>query len=405
MSAFKLVSSRFLARLSLWLLAISLVIPAAPIHSAGEAPSVAFAARIVGDANRVRLVMDFDRPVAHRLRFLREPRRLTIELPHAVLGIADRERKPRSDLVDAARFEARTGMMRLVFDLAAPVSVARESFTQVDDNRHRLIVDLRRSDARAYDALVRRTSALAALRTTSPAKGGVGRAGRRTIVLDPGHGGVDGGAVGRGRTVEKELVLAFSLELRRLLRERGTYDVVMTREDDRFVQLADRVALAREKGADLLLSIHADSLPQRSIRGGTIYTLNEEGSDDLARGLADAQNRADLLAGIPAPKLGQAAGDILFDLMHRETRTFSTKMAATLVSHLKPVTRLMRKPQRSGNFLVLKAPDVPSVLLELGYLSNRRDERLMTTEAWRKKTAAAVADAITTYLDERVARR
>ena len=216
-------------------------------------------------------------------------------------------------------------------------------------------------------------------------------------MLDPGHGGIDGGARGRGRTVEKNVTLAFALELREALQAVGPFDVVLTREGDKFVPLSRRLALARERKAALMISIHADSLRQRSIRGATVYTLNAEGSDALARGLADQQNRADLLAGIVTPKLDHEAGDILFDLMHRETRAYSGRFAELLVKHLRKATRLINNPHRSADFYVLKAPEVPSVLLELGYLSNRKDEALMGSDEWRERTAASIAKAVLDY--------
>ena len=358
-------------------------------------PAVAYGGRIIGDADRMRLVVDFDRPVRYELRFAREPRRMIVSLPGTTFQLPDRFKTSASAIVSSVRFgRGAAQATRLALDLAVPVTIARQTFVSLGPKRHRLVVDLRRADERGFAALVRRTNAL-----TRPG-GEADRAvfsRRRTVVLDPGHGGIDGGAKGRGRTIEKIVTLAFARTLKAALEDAGPFDVEMTRTADTFVPLSRRLAFTREKKADLMISIHADSLRQRSIRGATVYTLNAEGSDALARGLADRQNRADLMAGITTPKLDATTGDILFDLMHRETRAFSGRFAELAVAHLREATRLISNPHRSADFYVLKAPEVPSVLLELGYLSNRQDERLMASDEWRRRTAQAMALAVTTY--------
>lgn len=360
---------------------------------ASETP-VAYAGRIIGDAQRVRLVLDFDRPVRHALRFTGAPRRMVVALPDTAFKLPDDLGRTPSALVSAVRFgRDSVDASRFVLDLAGPVSIARESFVTLGPKRHRLVVDLRRADERDFVALVRRTTALS--RPSDDERTVFSR--RRTIVLDPGHGGIDGGAKGKGRTVEKTVVLAFARTLKVALEAAGPFDVVMTRTEDTFVPLSRRLAFTREQKADLMISIHADSLRQRSIRGATVYTLNAQGSDALARGLADRQNRADLMAGIRAPKLDPAAGNILFDLMRRETQVFSGRFARLAVRQLRQTTRLIGNPHRSADFYVLKAPEVPSVLLELGYLSNRKDEKLLASQEWREKTAAAITRAVAAY--------
>lgn len=356
---------------------------------------VAYGGRIVGDADRMRLVLDFDRPVRHTLRFAGAPRRMDVQLSPVMFKLPKRMKSTRSKLVAGVRFgPGGGGKARFTIDLSAPVTVARQSFVTLGPRRHRLVIDLRRGDQRDFAALVRRTNAL----TRPDADGNRTVFSRRhTVVLDPGHGGIDGGAKGRGRTVEKTITLSFARALKAALEAAGPFDVEMTRDADTFVPLSRRLALTRRAKAGLMISIHADSLRQRRIRGATVYTLNAEGSDALARGLADQQNRADLMAGITTPRLDNEAGDILFDLMHRETRAFSTRFAALAVAHLRKATRLIGNPHRSADFYVLKAPEVPSVLLELGYLSNREDEKLMRSDAWQQKTAAAMAQAVAAF--------
>ena len=218
-----------------------------------------------------------------------------------------------------------------------------------------------------------------------------------TVVLDPGHGGRDGGAVGRGGTREKVVTLAFARAMAEHLRAAGVR-VHLTRDGDRSLRLADRVAAAREHRADLFVSLHADSIRHRKLRGASVYTLSDEASDEVAASLAEGEGRSDVLAGFSG-EMGddQGVADILIDLMRRETETFSTAFAKHAVRSLGQSTRMIRNPHRSANFRVLRAPDVPSVLVELGYLSNRKDERQLADPEWRDRIARALADAIVTH--------
>ena len=217
------------------------------------------------------------------------------------------------------------------------------------------------------------------------------------VVLDAGHGGRDGGAVGRLGTVEKRVTLSFARFLAEALREVPGIEVAMTRERDTSVRLDDRVSFGRAKAADLFVSIHADSIRNRGVRGASIYTLAEEASDEVARSLAEGQARSDVLAGFEAPEDKPVVADILLDLMRRETEAFSHDFAERAVRALGRHTRMIRNPHRFGDFRVLRAPDVPSVLIELGYLSNRADERLLRDEDWLRSTARVLAAAIAAH--------
>ena len=218
---------------------------------------------------------------------------------------------------------------------------------------------------------------------------------KKIIVLDPGHGGVDPGTVGAGGTHEKELTLATAREIRRQLEATGRYRVVMTRDDDSFVQLRERVAKARAVNADMFLSIHADSIGSAQTRGASIYTLSETASDAEAAALATRENRADIIAGVDLSVENRDVASILIDLAQRETMNRSAAFAATLVGELgREIQLLPTKPHRFAGFAVLKAPDIPSVLLELGYLSNRQDEVLLGRSHHRSKIATAIVRAI-----------
>jgi N-acetylmuramoyl-L-alanine amidase len=232
--------------------------------------------------------------------------------------------------------------------------------------------------------------------------------GRPTIVLDPGHGGVDPGAIGVSGTHEKEITLAMAREIRRQLEQTGRYRVAMTRDDDVFIRLRDRIALARQQSADLFISIHADSMGSgnTATRGASIYTLSENASDNEAAALAARENRADIIAGVDLTRENRDVTSILIDLAQRETMNRSIVFARHLVGEMgREALLLPQSPHRFAGFAVLRAPDTPSVLIEMGYLSNAQDELLLNRPHHRAKVAAGVLRAIDAYFAANPARR
>jgi len=220
---------------------------------------------------------------------------------------------------------------------------------------------------------------------------------RPLIMLDPGHGGVDPGTVGASGYYEKALTLAMALEVKRQIEAGGRFRVQLTRDTDIFIPLRDRIAIARAAHADIFISLHADSHDNASHRGATVYTLSETASDAEAEALAAKENKADLIAGVDLSNENQVVTSILIDLAQRETKNQSVRLADYLVDELSGGTLLNRNTHRFAGFAVLKAPDVPSILLELGYLSNQQDEKLLQTKAYRRKMAAAIVKAIGDY--------
>jgi N-acetylmuramoyl-L-alanine amidase len=219
------------------------------------------------------------------------------------------------------------------------------------------------------------------------------------VVIDPGHGGIDSGAETADGIREKDIVLAFSLRLQELLVESGRFDVALTRETDTYLRLEERVALARGNKADLFISIHADSFQQPEIRGASVYTRNENATDVLDKVMADNENKSDVIAGFAMPQMGPEVVDILLDLMRREMRVQSFMAAQSIVHQLEPSVALRRFPVRQADFFVLQAPDIPSVLVELGFLSNASDAANLMQSDWRDRTAEAIARGISTYFD------
>jgi N-acetylmuramoyl-L-alanine amidase len=362
----------------------------------GAQRAIALDARVAGDANRTRLVIDLNKKIEVRAYTIANPNRVVIDLPDVSFDLPVGAGKQARGLVSAFRYgQFAQGKARIVVDLREPVRIDKTFvLAAVDDQPARLVIDLVRTDAASFlkNALVieqPKTLAPKALPKRDPSDT------RRVIVLDPGHGGPDVGAQAKTGDDEKEVVLEVAKKLREQLLKTGRYRVVMTRDDDYFVPLDERVAIARSNAAALFISIHADSLSKGmgEASGATIYTLSERASDAEAQKLADNENDSDKRAGYLSQQPDDIA-NILFDLAQRDTKNHSALFARTLVGSLKNAARLHKSPLRSAGFVVLKSPDVPSVLLELGYLSSPEDLKQMTSEAWREKVTLSIVEAI-----------
>ncbi|MBM09539.1 MAG: hypothetical protein CMF69_08190 [Magnetovibrio sp.] len=218
-----------------------------------------------------------------------------------------------------------------------------------------------------------------------------------TVIIDPGHGGIDPGAISLSGIYEKSITLVMARELRTELKKYRNFKAILTRDRDIFVPLRDRLRLAREAEADLFISIHADSIKNSKISGPSVYTLSERASDKEAAMLAEKENKVDLIAGIDLSQQNPEVTGILIDLAQRETKNRSVRFAGELIVALKNRTKLLRKTHRFAGFVVLKAPDVPSVLLELGFLSSPKDERALQDRRYRARLAAGIAEAVNAY--------
>lgn len=227
--------------------------------------------------------------------------------------------------------------------------------------------------------------------------------GKKVIVIDPGHGGIDPGALSPSKTLEKDVVLAFAKEFKQVIEAGGRHHVVLTREDDHFLSLRDRVVFARKQGADLFIAIHADTLRGQTVTGTTIYTLSEKASDAESEALAQRENHADAIAGIDLAGQSEDVAGILIDLAQRDSRNQASMFSRATLRRFKDVTKMTGKPIRSAGFTVLKAPDVPSVLIELGFLSNAKDEERLKSPAWRTTVAKALAAAVDSHFSPAMA--
>jgi N-acetylmuramoyl-L-alanine amidase len=292
-----------------------------------------------------------------------------------------------------------------VIDLAQPALVSRlEAKPDGPDGTASLTIELTKTDRETFRrAAADRAAAAAPSKAVAPAAPGDERP---VIVLDPGHGGIDPGAAAGGGRLEKDIVFAYAGQLKRKLEATGRYRVLMTREHDIFIPLGERVRLARAAHADLFISIHADTISGGAdVRGLTIYTGSERASDADSAKLADRENKADAVAGLEGGESADDVTDILQDLTQRETRAFSHNFASRLVGELDPVARLNKNPHRQAGFRVLRASDIPSVLLELGYLSSRKDSDLLMSEEWRDLSSGAIVTAVQRFFATRLANR
>ena len=368
-----------------------------------EAPPVAVAGRLADDGETAKLVFDLSGPVAANARALVDPDRIVVDMAEVSFQIDPSVGRPRDRaqaIVKGFRFGLfGPGKSRVVIDLAEPACVAKVETAPIakDAAPARLGIELKRCERGAFAAAAARDALAVAGPPAAAVAAAAPAADRRlVIVLDPGHGGVDGGAYGVGGAVEKTLVYEYALELQRRLEANGRFKVVLTRHGDEFVSLDDRVRLAREAGASLLISIHADMLggAAANVSGATVYTCSERASDAEAARVAANENAADKAAGVEDKAQAPGVADILFDLERRETRAYAHLFSRGVVAELQGATQLNHNPERSAGFVVLKAPDFPSVLVELGYLSNSKDVQSLKSPEWRERTASAMADAV-----------
>lgn len=383
--------------------ALLLALVAGPAAPAGAATLIS-GYRIGEHGPETRFVLDASAAAAHQVFILADPYRVVIDLPDTTWALEPSAGISGRGLVAGFRFGSfRPGVSRLVLDLAAPALMKQVFWLPPRDGKDwRLVIDLAPAGRSAFLAAARPpelppespVAAVPAPRSRDP---------RRTVVLDAGHGGVDPGAIGAGGTREKDVTLGLARLAADRLTATGRYRVVLTRDDDAFLALAERVRAARRAEADLFVSIHADSIHDPKIRGATVYTLSERASDREAEALAAKENRADVVAGVDLAAHSDEVGAILIDLAQRETLNQSTRFARLLVGEFHERRLPARNSHRSAGFRVLTAPDVPSVLFETGYLTNHADEAALTSSAGRRRIAEALAAAIERYFADAAA--
>jgi N-acetylmuramoyl-L-alanine amidase len=384
---------------------------AAPATDSSLYP-VATDVRLGGDQTDTRFVMDVTGKIDLHAFTLADPYRVVVDIPEVIFRLPPKAGEGGRGLIKAFRFGLMMeGGSRIVLDVAKPVRVAKAFVMDpADGDPARLVLELVPTDRQSFLRNMALEDKPQTASTPAPAPGQAepqadnGDA-RPLVVLDPGHGGIDTGAIAPTGQMEKVIVLDFAKRLRARLENSGQYRVLMTRTDDTYVPLDERVRIARNAGASLFVSIHADSLPRNEgdAQGATVYTLSHKASDAQAALLADKENRSDVIAGVNLKTEPDDVAGILIDLAQRETKDFSMQFAHDVVGDLKGVTRLHKDPIKSAGFRVLTAPDVPSVLVELGYVSDPTDLKSLMSDAWRDHTADSIAKAINTYFSTHVA--
>jgi N-acetylmuramoyl-L-alanine amidase len=374
--------------------------------------------RLAGDSKQTRFVLDLDKAIQFRAFALADPYRVVVDIPQVNFQLPAGAGTAGRGLIKAFRYGlVMPGGSRIVFDLTGPARIANSYVLDAANGQpSRLVVELEQVDRTTFvqslgverrpelKPAIADTADITAAAAAATPKPAAAADLRPVIVIDPGHGGIDNGTQSGGES-EKNLVLGFGLALRDRIEQSGKYRVVMTRSDDTFIPLDDRVRIARNQSAALFVSIHADALPRREgdAQGATIYTLSDRASDAEAERLAETENKADAIGGVNLTKEPTEVADILIDLAQRETRTFSNRFARLLAGEMKNATRMYKHPLKSAGFRVLKAPDVPSVLVELGYVSNKSDLRHLVSENWRSKTVGSVVQAIDAFFAKRMA--
>ena len=387
-------------------------------NRSGSDLPVASDVRVAGDDSLTRFVVDFDKTIDIRAFTLANPYRVVIDMPQVAFQLPPKAGVAGRGLVKAFRFGlVMQGGSRMVIDLARPARIDKAFVLEAaNEQPARLVLELAATDREAF----MRTTALNNRPPDAPisrperddgkangkADNKAGDDPRPLVVIDPGHGGIDNGTRAPSGENEKVMVLDFALALRDKIEKIGKYRVLMTRSDDTFIPLNERVHIARSHKASLFISIHADALVRRdpSAQGVTVYTLSERASDPAAARLAEAENRADVIAGLDLSSEPTDVANILIDLAKRETKTFSVQFARTLITEMRAAAKIHQNPMKSAGFRVLKAPDIPSVLVELGFVTNKDDVKALTSEAWRGRAADAVVQAVDAFFTTRLAR-
>ncbi len=405
-----------------------------------------FATTLSANAQKTRFSASLNFAVGYNVYVLQNPYRVVIDIPNAVFDLPPSAGATAKGLISGFRYgQIDDQRSRIVIDVTGPVLIQNSYAVRARQNRSaKLIIDLVPTDVKTFARvhqidqvanLVAKQQSREALKKnrqkiipveTPPISANSKKydpiadiiAGKKTkptyqkakkvktrklIVIDPGHGGVDSGAVSKTGMTEKKVVLAFSRKLKQTLLATGRYDVLLTRNSDKFLPLRTRTNIAHKNNADLFIAVHADSIKYGKVRGTTLYTLSDKASDEEAAALARKENRADIIGGVNLKGESKEVTNILIDLAQRETKNHSIYFARKAVTNLARVTRMTKRPLRSAGFVVLKAPDVPSILIELGYMSSKKDVKLLASTRWQRKVSAALTKSIDHFFQARLA--
>lgn len=372
------------------------------------APPTVTAARIGGDDNKTRFVLEINGSPSFRTFTLANPNRIVIDLDEVSWNIGPGGATGRG-LINNYRYGLYTpGTSRIVLDLKSPVKIATSFVIKGENGRSdRLVFDFEKITQIAFNqSLSRPAAARSSMVSTSRTPAIRPASNKKVIVLDPGHGGHDPGNLGGVKVngiSEKNVTMSASRNIKRILEASGRYRVILTRDRDIFLKLRDRSLIAHNNNADLFISIHADAFRSASVRGATIYTLTETASDREAELLATRENKADVIAGVDLGDESDIVSTILIDLVKQETMNLSNRFARELSTELQKAITVRKRSLRSAGFVVLKGIDVPSVLVEMGYLTNSTDAKLLMQKETQDKIGRAILNAADKYFAENYA--
>lgn len=373
--------------------------------------------------DKVRIVLDLSELSDFRTFTLSNPYRMVVDLPDFEWKISNPEHPNASFIKSVRKGTLSAGISRVVLDLEKPILIQSAFMLPAQNGKkNRLVIDYSPTDESNF--LSKKGTVHGTLKTEAPPKQTIVHSAhgipipppnsarpktrqrptqskiwkKPLIVIDPGHGGVDPGAIGHSKIYEKNVVLALSKELQKQLINSGKYRAILTRNKDVFIRLKDRVAFARKHEADLFISLHADSIKKRNVRGTSVYTLSKKASDAQTAKLAERENQADLIAGIDLSVEDEQVAFILGDFLMTDTMNQANFFANTLVEKMKrKKIRTLERPHRYAGFAVLKAPDIPSVLIETGFMSNRTEATLLNKPTHRRTIASAIKTGIDAY--------
>lgn len=362
--------------------------------------------RVGQSVGSARLVFDADSEFDYNVFLLSSPKRLVIDVKNSKVNSRLEQNVNKNTLLSNIRVGSTpSGDARIAFDLKQP-AIVKKAFMLPPQSSFgwRFVIDLEVSTEKEFAAHVGNQHAFISNSSNNNAKSAEKKvastdSSKKIIVLDPGHGGQDPGAIGCSGVYEKNITLAMAKELKKILDKDGRYKVYLTRNRDVFIPLRERVRIARRYKADLFLSIHADSARNKNAKGLSVYTLSETASDKEAAALAERENKADVIAGMDFAEHSREVSDVLINLAQRETMNRSSEFANIMVQKMRKSVKLLDNTHRFAGFAVLKAPDVPAVLLEMGYLSNRTEEKLLRQSSYRQKLAKSTGIAIDEYFD------
>ncbi len=361
-----------------------------------------FDVRIGVDSQRTRFVVELSGSTEPSIFGLPDPYRVVIDLPEASFTLPADKSDAGGGVIDRMRYgQFKPGTGRLVLDLAGPAKIAREFLLPPEgDGPWRLVLDLVPTDREDFIVAMRPTAAPPQPGVPLRTGPGAGADDEDVIVLDPAHGGIDPGGSSPSGIREKALALDYAKEIKRQLEKTGKYTVILTRDRDVFLPLRERVRVARAANADLFLSVHFNANKSRQVRGFSVYTLSETASDQEAADLAERENKSDIIGGVDLDQYSPDVASILIDFAQSKTNEQSVAFARdSLVKEVGKASKLLPRPWRSAGFAVLKAPDVPSVLIEMGYLTNRQEEKLLLDSAYRKQLSSSIVRAIERYFE------